>query len=222
MKRILLVGASSTISQKFIERHSTDFDLIKMSRTNDYSDVSDFNIFDESTYFDDNLKFDGIIYFPGTINLKPFKRLNNKDFMDDFNINVIGLLTVLKFYEKKINKNSSVVLFSSIAANIGMPFHSSISISKGAILSLTRSLAAEWSPKIRVNCISPSLINTKMGSKFLSDENMISRMNQKHPMQRVGRPEDLSSLIHFLISNESSWITGQNFNVDGGMSTIKI
>ena len=219
MKNILLVGASSKVSLDLIEKYSTEYNFISLSRNDSYSDYLKFNILDTLTFPDiDNL--DGMIYFPGNINLKPFKRIKVDDFNEDYNINVVGLLNILKFYEKKMNKNSSIVMFSSIAAKVGMPFHSSIAMCKSAILALSRTLAAEWSPKIRLNTISPSLFNSAMSQNFLKDESMVERMSNKHPLNRVGSVSDISSMVNFLISDDSSWITGQDFSVDGGLSTI--
>ena len=219
MKNILLVGASSKVSIDLIEKYSAEYNFISLSRNDNYSDYLKFNILDALTFPGiDNL--DGIVYFPGNINLKPFKRIKVDDFNEDYNINVVGLLNILKFYEKKLNKNSSIVMFSSIAAKVGMPFHSSIAMCKAAVLSLCRTLAAEWSPKIRLNTISPSLFNSTMSQIFLKDESMVERMSSKHPLNRVGSVSDISSMVNFLISDDSSWITGQDFSVDGGLSTI--
>ena len=219
MKNILLVGASSKVSIDLIEKYSSNYNFISLSRNDNYSDYLKFDILDTLTFPDiDNL--DGIIYFPGNINLKPFKRIKIEEFQNDYNINVVGLLNILKFYERSLNDSASIVMFSSIAAKVGMPFHSSIAMSKAAITSLSRTLSAEWSPKIRLNTISPSLFSSTMSEVFLKDDNMIERMSNKHPLDRVGSVSDISSMINFLISDNSSWITGQDFSVDGGMSTI--
>jgi NAD(P)-dependent dehydrogenase (short-subunit alcohol dehydrogenase family) len=219
MKNILLVGASSKVSIDLFDKQNNNYNFIRLSRNHTFSDFKDFDSLDTLT-FPKIESLDGIVYFPGNINLKPFKRIKIDDFQNDYNINVIGLLNILKFYEKKLNKNSSIVMFSSIAAKVGMPFHSSIAMSKAAILSLSRTLAAEWSPKIRLNTISPSLFNSTMSQNFLKDESMVERMSNKHPLNRVGSVSDISSMVNFLISDDSSWITGQDFSVDGGLSTI--
>tara|TARA_B100000795_G_scaffold118730_1_gene88352 strand:+ start:394 stop:1059 length:666 start_codon:yes stop_codon:yes gene_type:complete len=219
MKNILLIGSSSKVSINLFNKYSENYNFIKLSRTDDNSDFKNFNILDNLTFpkIDD---LDGIIYFPGNINLKPFKRIKTDEFQNDYNINVVGLLNILKFYERSLNNNSSIVMFSSVAAKVGMPFHTSIAMCKSAITSLSRTLAAEWSPKIRLNTISPSLFSSNMSEKFLKDDSMIERMSNKHPLNRVGSVSDISSMINFLISDDSSWITGQDFSVDGGMSTI--
>ena len=219
MKNILLVGASSKVSIDLLDKQDNNYNFIRLSRNHTFSDFKDFDPLDTLT-FPKIESLDGIVYFPGNINLKPFKRIKIEEFQNDYNINVVGLLNILKFYERSLNNNSSIVMFSSVAAKVGMPFHASIAMCKSAITSLSRTLAAEWSPKIRLNTISPSLFNSTMSQKFLKDENMIERMSDKHPLNRVGSVSDISSMINFLISEQSSWITGQDFSVDGGMSTL--
>ena len=219
MKNILLVGASSKVSIDLFDSYKENYNFIRLSRTEDNSDFKNFDILDNLT-FPKIEDLDGIVYFPGNINLKPFKRIKIDDFQNDYNINVVGLLNVLRFYERSLNNSSSIVMFSSVAAKVGMPFHSSIAMCKSAITSLSRTLAAEWSPKIRLNTISPSLFSSAMSEKFLKDDNMAERMSIKHPLNRVGSVSDITSMINFLISEQSSWITGQDFSVDGGMSTI--
>ena len=218
--KILLVGASSDIAVEFFNTHKSSYNIIRLSSNADFSDINNFNVQDENTYLDEN-EIDGIIYFPGSINLKPFKRLKIENFKDDFDINVVGLLKVLKFYQSRLSDKSSLVFISTVAANIGMPFHSSVSVSKSAVEGLTKSLAAEWAPKIRVNCIAPSLVETKLAKRFFRTDDQIEMMNQKHPLKRTGLAIDIVHALDFLISNKSSWISGQILNVDGGMSTLK-
>ena len=219
MKNILLVGSSSKVSINLINNYNEVYNFIRLSRDEYHSDFKNFDILDDSS-FPKLENLDGIIYFPGNINLKPFKRIKIDDFQNDYNINVVGLLNILKFYERILNDSASIVMFSSIAAKVGMPFHTSIAMCKSAILSLSRTLAAEWSPKIRLNTISPSLFNSTMSQNFLKDQSMIERMSNKHPLNRVGSVSDISSMVNFLISDDASWITGQDFSVDGGLSTI--
>ena len=219
--KILLVGASSDIAVEFYNTHNVNYNIIRLSSNPDFSDIQDFNVQDENSFIDED-NIDGIIYFPGSINLKPFKRLKIENFLEDFDINVVGLLKILKFYESRLSEKSSLVFISTVAANLGMPFHSSVSVSKSAIEGLTKSLAAEWAPKVRVNCIAPSLVETKLAKRFFRTEDQKEMMNQKHPLKRTGLPEDIVNALDFLISNKSSWISGQILNVDGGMSTLKI
>ena len=219
--KILLVGASSDIAIEFYNTHNVNYNIIRLSSNPDFSDIQDFNVQDENSFIDED-NIDGIIYFPGSINLKPFKRLKIENFREDFEINVVGLLKILKFYESRLSEKSSLVFISTVAANLGMPFHSSVSVSKSAIEGLTKSLAAEWAPNVRVNCIAPSLVETKLAKRFFRTEDQKEMMNQKHPLKRTGLPEDIVNALDFLISNKSSWISGQILNVDGGMSTLKI
>lgn len=219
--KILLVGASSDIACNLFENYSDDYKFVRLSSNDEFSDINNFDVLDDSTYLEvDDL--DGIVYFPGTIVLKPFKRLELEDLKSDFEINVLGLVKLLKFYQSRLAKNASLVFISTVAASIGMPFHSSIAMSKSSLEALSRTLAAEWSPEIRVNCVAPSLVNTKLAKRFFRNDKQIELMSEKHPLKRTGNPQDISNAIEFLLSRKSSWITGQVINVDGGMSSIKL
>ncbi|MEY2829652.1 MAG: hypothetical protein RIQ33_1510 [Bacteroidota bacterium] len=166
---------------------------------------------------------DGFVYLPGSIQLKPFKAFSKKDFWDDFNLNVLGATECLKKYLPNLllSKNASVVLMSSVAATVGMPFHALISSSKGALEGLTKTLAAEFSPHIRVNAIAPSLTETPLAEKFLNTHEKRNASAERHPMKQIGKAEDVAALISFLLSPQSKFITGQIINVDGGMSSIR-
>lgn len=167
---------------------------------------------------------DGLVYFPGTINLRPFRSLSIADFNNDWNIHVLGAVKALKFYGENLKKsgNGSVVLFSSVAARTGMPFHTSVAAAKGAVEGLAVSLAAEWAPHVRVNVIAPSLTATPLAEKLLSGGEKQKAAAERHPLKRFGTPEDQAAAAEFLLSEKSSWITGQILHVDGGMSTLKL
>ena len=219
--KILLVGASSDIACNLFKNYNDNYEFVRLSSNDEFSDINNFDVLDDSTYLEvDDL--DGIVYFPGTIVLKPFKRLELEDLKSDFEINVLGLVKLLKFYQSRLSKNASLVFISTVAASIGMPFHSSIAMSKSSLEALSRTLAAEWSPEIRVNCVAPSLVNTKLAKRFFRNDKQIELMSEKHPLRRTGNPQDISNAIEFLLSRRSSWITGQVINVDGGMSSIKL
>ena len=226
-KNILLIGGSSGIGLSLINQISEEHNVFVACRSNEslpeninYIKYDVLNDELNTSLIPDTI--DSFIYFPGSINLRPFKSLSIESFKDDLEINLIGLIKSLKSVLKNLsNSNSaSIVLFSTVAVQRGMPFHTSVSSSKGAIEGLAKSLAAELSPKIRVNVIAPSIVNTPLANRFLNNEIKIEKSANRHPLKRIGDPNDISNLIDYLISEKSSWITGQNFNVDGGRSNI--
>lgn len=166
---------------------------------------------------------DGLVYAPGSIMLKPFHRITSAEFLNDWNTNTMGAVRCLQLALNGLKKSAhpSVVLFSTVAVQTGMPFHASIAMAKGAIEGLVRSLAAEWAPTIRVNAIAPSLTNTPLAEKLVSSPEKIEAGNKRHPLGRIGQPQDLANAAVFLLSEKSSWITGQIWSVDGGMGDIR-
>ncbi|MDZ7358758.1 MAG: SDR family oxidoreductase, partial [candidate division KSB1 bacterium] len=168
---------------------------------------------------------DGVVYCPGTINLRPFRQLKEEDFLTDFKINALGAVKTIQGTlnrMKKVEQTASIVLFSTVAVQTGMSYHASIASAKGAVEGLTRSLAAELAPKIRVNCIAPSLTDTPLAARLLGSEEKQQAAAERHPLKRFGQPEDIANLACFLLSDESSWITGQVLHVDGGMSSVRL
>jgi NAD(P)-dependent dehydrogenase (short-subunit alcohol dehydrogenase family) len=166
----------------------------------------------------------GLVYCPGTINLKPFQRLSTEELRNDFQINVVGAVAVLQACMPALKKSgsASVVLFSTVAAKLGMSFHASVAASKGAIEGLTKSLAAEWAPNhIRVNAVAPSLTDTPMGHFLVNTPEKVESSNKRHPLGRFGQPADIAAAALFLLSDEASWVTGQVLGVDGGMGNLK-
>lgn len=168
-------------------------------------------------------KLDGVVYCGGSINLKPFHRLKNADFLEDFKVNLLGAVNTIQAALPALKKaeQGAIVLFSSVAVLRGLTFHSSVSAAKGGIEGLTRALSAEFAPNIRVNAVALSLTDTPMAEKLLGSESKREAGNARHPLKRVGRPEDAANAAAFLLGSESSWITGQIIQVDGGMSTIQ-
>ncbi len=164
----------------------------------------------------------GVAYCPGSIILKPFRSLKPEQFQADFDINVLGAVKALKACFKGLKKagNGSVVLFSTVAVQQGMPFHASIAAAKGAIEGLTRSLSAEWAPNIRVNCIAPSLTDTPLAGRLLATPEKKEASGQRHPLKRVGEASEIAEMGAFLLSNKTGWMTGQVIGLDGGMSRI--
>ncbi|MBC7979520.1 MAG: SDR family oxidoreductase [Armatimonadetes bacterium] len=167
---------------------------------------------------------DGLIYFPGTINLKPFHRLTTEDFLNDFQINCLAAAQVIQqaLPSLKNSPAASIVLFSTIAVAQGMAFHASISAAKAAVEGLARSLAAEFAPRIRVNVIAPSLTDTPLASKLLGNDERKQAAAHRHPLQQVGIAGDVAQIAAFLLSDSSSFITGQIIRPDGGLSSIRI
>jgi NAD(P)-dependent dehydrogenase (short-subunit alcohol dehydrogenase family) len=165
----------------------------------------------------------GIAYCAGSINLKPFKALKIEDFRRDFEINVTGALRILQHYEKNMREAeaSSVVLFSTVAVQTGMSFHASVAAAKGAVEGLTRALAAEFAPKIRVNAVAPSLTDTPLAERLLKTEAQRKASEERHPLKRIGNPDNVAELAAFLLSDKSSWITGQIIQCDGGLSSVR-
>lgn len=176
----------------------------------------DFNFLPES--------LNGLIYCPGSINLKPFHRIKPEEFLEDYQLQVIGAVKSIQAALPRLKKSgkASIVLFSTVAVQSGFNFHSLVSASKGAIEGLTRALAAELAPTVRVNCIAPSLTDTPLAEKLLNTEEKKVANALRHPLKRIGAPEDIAHMAEFLLSEQSSWITGQIFHVDGGISALKI
>lgn len=166
----------------------------------------------------------GLLYCIGTINLGSIRRLTSADFIHDFTVNAVGAALAVKYGLSSLKKNKStpsIVLFSSVAASQGFIFHSSVAMAKGAVKGLTLSLAAELAPKIRVNAIAPSLTRTALVEQILSNEQLAAQIKDLHALKRLGAAEDAANIAAFLISQESSWITGQIIGVDGGRSTLR-
>ena len=169
----------------------------------------------------DGTDIDGLAYCVGSIDLKPLKLTKKSDFMQCFNLNLISATEIIKSFHSNLKKNKgSIVLFSTVAARKGFMNHSIISSAKAAVEGLTVSLAAEFAPHVRVNCIAPSLTKSKIAEPMLKNEKMAESIAKMHPMKRIGNGEDFSSFLNYLLSKESSWVTGQIFAIDGGRSSI--
>ena len=167
----------------------------------------------------------GLVYCPGSINLKPFNRLTLKDFQDDFNQNVLGAVNLIQKYLPALKRanGASIVLFSTVAVNTGMPFHASIAAAKGGLEALARSLAAEFaSVNIRVNVIAPSLTDTTLAGNLLSTPEKRDAAAKRHPLQRIGTTQDMAEAVKFLTGENAGWITGQVLGIDGGLGKLKI
>ena len=224
MKTFLFIGSNSDIAlvaKKQLEEQGHKVVAISRSISeNNLNSYSGNAVSNDLPDIDGDI--DGLVYFPGSITLKPFRSLKQADFQNELEINVLGAINSIQKYSSKLKEGSSIVLFSTVAVQVGMPFHSAVSVAKGAVEGLTRALAAEFAPKIRVNCIAPSLTQTKMAEKFLSTPEKEEAAGQRHPLKKVGKKEDLANAVTFLLNDTSAWMTGQILHVDGGMSTLKV
>ena len=232
MKNYLIVGGSSGIGKALVEKLSSQghtlyvtYNATEVRSTKDNVNYHHLDVTQEIldlSFLPDGL--DGVVYCPGSINLLPFHRIKPDNFLEDYNLQVIGAVRILQQVLSKLKKSGSpsVLLFSTVAVQTGFNFHSQVAASKGAIEGLTRSLAAEWAPKIRVNAIAPSITNTPLAAKFLSTEEKIKANADRHPLKKIGTPLDIANTASFLLSEDTSWITGQILTVDGGISSLKV
>jgi 3-oxoacyl-[acyl-carrier protein] reductase len=227
-KTYLFAGASSAIAEACAKNlQKKGHHLIGLSTkdaTTIYDEFHTVESYQTGNFPSIERTIDGLVYFPGTINLKPFNRITEADLLNDFQINNLGAVAFIQSYLKniKMSQSASVVLMSSVAGSVGLPFHASIAMAKGGIESFTRALAAELAPSIRVNCVAPSLTNTPLGEKLLNTPEKMELMKKRNPLQKVGSPEEVGNVISFLLSEESAWISGQILAVDGGMNSLKI
>ena len=229
-KNILLIGGSYGIGKAIVEKIANEYNVFVASRSNEsLQNTNCTHIpFDASTDVLDvdtlPASIDGLVYCPGSINLRPFRGLKPEQFEADMHINFFNMVKVIQTVLPLLNNSNqaSLVLFSSIAATMGMPFHSSIAAAKGAVEGFAKALAAEYAPKIRVNVIAPSLTDTPLADKFLNNEVKMEKSAMRHPLKRVGTSEDMAEIAALLLSDKSSWISGQTFHIDGGMSTLLV
>lgn len=232
MKNYLIVGASSGIgfaTASLLKVEGNNIYTVSRNESEDLKTLqTTFTRFDAiNDSFPENFLpeiLHGVVYCPGSINLKPFHRLSLDDFKSDLEINFFGAIKTIQAALPALKKanGSSIVLFSTVASQLGMPFHASVAAAKSAVEGLGKSLAAEYASNgIRVNIIAPSLTNTPLAEKLLSSPEKREASDKRHPLGRVGKAEDIASMAAFLLSEKSSWVTGQIFHVDGGMSTLK-
>ena len=228
-KSYLLAGASSSIAKQCATILKSEGNrVIGISRSEDTKEEYD-EFFKVKGYGKNdfpliNEPLHGLVYFPGTITLKPFGKLSGDDFSADFQINTLGALYFTQNYlnNLKSSDGGAVVFVSSVAVKTGIPFHVSVAMSKGALEGIVPSLAAELSPKIRVNAVAPSLTDSRISERFLNSPEKKSAALQRNPMKKIGTPEEVAHAVCFLLSSRSSWITGQVLAIDGGMNNLKL
>ena len=230
MKNHLVIGGSSGIGKEISELLSKENIVFSTSR-NEINESNENIRHIKYDVLEDELdpellpdQIDGFVYCPGTINLRPFRSLKLETFRSDLELNLIGAIKTLQIILTRLQQSpsSSIIFYSTVAVKTGMPFHSSVSSSKSALEGLTKSLAAEFAPKIRVNCIAPSIVNTPLANKFLNTEEKIEKAAARHPMNKIGTAKEIAQLTQYLLDDKSKWITGQIINIDGGISSVKV
>ena len=227
MKKIIIIGGSKGIGKAITESLLKNHEVVNISRTPpdfQHDNLSHFSCDVLSDELPEIEEADGLVYCPGSINLKPFNRLSVDDFRTDFEINVIGAVKCIQAYTKALAKSeaASIVLFSTVATKLGMPFHASIATAKSAVEGLTKSVAADLAPKIRVNAIAPTITDTELAAKFLRNERMIESTIQRHPLKKYLEPSEVAAMAEYLLSDVSKSISGQIFNLDCGIVSLKL
>ncbi len=227
MKKIVVIGGSRGIGKAIIQSLINENKVINISRTDTLPSHQNLTNYSLNILSDDLPSIDEIdtlIYCPGSINLKPISRLKLEDFRNDFEINVIGAVKAIQHFLPSLKKGNkpSILLFSTVAAKLGMPFHASVAAAKSAVEGLTKSLGAELAPTIRVNAIAPTVTNTDLASKLLRNDRMIENITERHPLKKYLQPEEVSDMATFLISDKAASISGQIFELDCGIVSFKI
>jgi NAD(P)-dependent dehydrogenase (short-subunit alcohol dehydrogenase family) len=228
MSRLIVIGGSKGIGNAIVASLLSSYDeVVNISRTQPEQTARNLKHFNCDVLNDalpDIESADGLVYCPGSINLKPINRLKIDDFKNDFDINVIGAVKAIQKYlpALKNGNNPSIVLFSTVAAKLGMPFHASVAASKSAVEGLTKSLGAELAPTIRVNAIAPTVTDTELASKLLRNDRMIENMNERHPLKKYLQPQEVADMAGFLLSDKGASMSGQVFEMDCGIVSFKI
>ncbi|QAA80896.1 SDR family oxidoreductase [Aequorivita sp. H23M31] len=227
MKKVIIIGGSRGIGRAIIKTLVIDCEIINISRTP--ADIENDNLTQyQCDVLEDDLpeisEADTLIYCPGSINLKPISRLSIDVFQNDFNINVLGAVKVIHKYLPLLKKgsNSSILLFSTVAVKLGMPFHASIATAKGGVEGLVKSLGAELAPTIRVNAIAPTVTDTGLAANLLRNDQMKEKMIERHPLKKYLDPQEVAEMAAFLISDKAASISGQIFSMGCGIVTLKL
>jgi len=232
MSNFFIIGGSSGIGRQLsVQLLNTGHRVYATFNEHEMRDEGERLTYHQCNVLDDPVQIDylpdtldGLVYCPGRINLKPFHRIQPGEYIKDYELQVVGALKMINLALPRLKSagKASIVWFSTVAVQVGFPFHAQVAASKGAIEGLTKSLAAEFAPQVRVNCIAPSLTDTPLAKQLLSNDEKREANAQRHPLKKIGKAEDLANMAEFLLTDKSDWITGQVFHVDGGMATLKI
>jgi len=228
MSRLIVIGGSKGIGNAIVTSLLSSYnEVINISRTapvQQYENLKHHSFDVLNDELPDIDSADGLVYCPGSINLKPISRLTIDDFKNDFEINVLGAVRAIQKYLPALKNGNkpSVVLFSTVATKLGMPFHASVAASKSAVEGLTKSLGAELAPTVRVNAIAPTVTNTELASKLLRNDRMIENMNERHPLKKYLQPQEVADMAGFLLSDKATSLSGQVFEMDCGIVNFKI
>jgi len=227
MKKVVIIGGSKGIGNALLIEKLKDSVVYNLSRTT--PDIADKNLIHFSVdILKDELpeieSIDSLIYCPGSINLKPIQSLSVDDFRNDYEINVIGAVKVIQKYLPVLKKGNdpSIVLFSTVAVKLGMPFHASIAASKSAVEGLVKSLAAELAGSVRINAIAPTITETSLSASILRNDRMKEAMKERHPLKNYLQPKEVAKMADYLISDNASSISGQIFTMDYGLVSFKL
>ena len=228
---VLVVGGNSGIGLEIIRELTMRGDRVTAATRRegglvDFPQVArqSYDVTDRSAVLDLPETLDGLVYCPGTIQLKPFQRLTDEDFQAELEVNFLGAVRATRLALPALKKSgaASIVLFSTVAVGTGLPYHAGIASAKGALEGLARTLAAEFSPKIRVNCLALSLTDTPLAGSLLSTDDKRKASADRHPLKRVGDASEVAKAAVFLLGTDSGFMTGQVMKIDGGISTLKL
>ena len=227
MKTYIVIGGSRGIGLSLVTKLLDNNKVINISRYKPELSHSNLTHYTADVLIDDLPEVescDGLVYCPGSINLKPVARLKLEEFREDYEINVIGAVKAIQTYlpRLKSGQNPSIVLFSTVAAKLGMPYHASIAVSKSGVEGLVKSLGAELAPTLRINAIAPTVTDTELASKLLRNEKMIENITERHPLKKFLSPSEVADMAAFLLSDSCASISGQIFEMDCGIVSFKI
>ena len=228
MKHIVIIGGIKGIGNAILEEQlSSGNKVYNLSRSQpemNHQNLTHYQVDILEDELPEIEHIDSLIYCPGSINLKPISRLSVEDFKNDFNINVLGAVKAIQAYLPNLRNgnNPSIMMFSTVAAKLGMPFHASIATAKAGIEGLTKSLGAELAPTIRVNAIAPTVTDTSLAGKLLRNDRSKENITERHPLKKYLNPAEVASMADYLISDKAASISGQVFEMDCGIVSFKL